>query len=184
MRIIAGKFKGRHLKAVSGSSTRPTGDKIKEAVFHRIGPFFEGGSCLDLFAGSGSLGMEAISRGMDKAIFVDHTNSAIRTIHKNIQLLQIEQQCEVYRNDAFRAIQLMGKRNIGFDLILLDPPYDKMNYGKLLNELEKQHLANDNCMIYLEHRPEEEIPFNNNYFKMVTEKKYSTTTCITILQAI
>src|SRR5690625_4127464 len=99
MRVIAGEFKSRHLKAVPGSNTRPTSDKIKESIFHMLGPFFEGGLCLDLFAGSGSLGIEALSRGMDKVIFVEKSSSAIRIIHKNVEMLKIESQCEIYRND-------------------------------------------------------------------------------------
>lgn len=184
MRIIAGKLKGRHLKAVSGMKTRPTGDKLKEAIFHKIGPFFEGGSCLDLFAGSGSLGIEAISRGMDKVIFVDKAPEAIRVIHKNIQTLHIQPQCEVHRSDAFKSLQKMGDKNIRFDLILLDPPYDKVDYGKLMDEINENDIAHKNCIIYLEHRPDENIHFNKENFKIVNEKKYNTTTSTTILQKI
>src|SRR5690625_2143401 len=119
MRIIAGKLKGRRVKAVKGMETRPTGDKLKEAVFHKIGPFFDGGCCLDLFAGRGSLGIEAISRGMVKVIIIDKAPQEIRTIHENIKGLEIEQQCDVYKSDAIRACQKMSKRGISFDLIFL-----------------------------------------------------------------
>lgn len=182
MRVIAGKLKGRNVKAVQGSATRPTGDKIKEAIFHKMGPFFEDGYCLDLFAGSGSLGIEAISRGMDKTIFIDNAPQAIKTIHHNIQTLQIEQQCEVYKSDAFRAIKKLSQKDIRFDLILIDPPYDKMNYQILISEIIKNNIANTDCMIYLEHRPSEESFLMNKDFEIIYEKNYNPTTSITIIQ--
>src|SRR5690625_5258619 len=110
MRVIAGQFKGRRLKTVPGKNTRPTSDKIKEAVFHMMGPFFQGGQCLDLFAGSGSLGIEAYSRGMDSVTFIDHSNQAIKCIRTNVKELQMEDNSQIYRNDAFRAIHTLGKK--------------------------------------------------------------------------
>src|SRR5699024_7300375 len=121
----AGKYKGRQLKPVPGSETRPTADKIKEAVFHKMGPFFDGGNGLDLFAGSGSLGIEALSRGMDNMIFVDKSPKAIKVIRYHIELLKVQTNCEVYRNDALRALDIVSKKGERFSLILLDPPYDK-----------------------------------------------------------
>ncbi|MDG0961887.1 RsmD family RNA methyltransferase, partial [Bacillus paranthracis] len=78
MRVVSGKCKGHPLKAVPGNTTRPTTDKVKESIFNMIGPYFDGGVALDLFGGSGGLGIEAISRGIDKAIFVDRDNKAIK----------------------------------------------------------------------------------------------------------
>ena len=80
MRVVSGTAKEEHLKAVPGNATRPTTDKVKEAMFNMIGPYFDGGIGLDLFAGSGGLGIEALSRGMDKVIFVDRDDKAIQTI--------------------------------------------------------------------------------------------------------
>src|SRR5699024_868911 len=132
MRVVAGLHKGRKLKAVSGSTTRPKADKVKEAVFQVMGPFFSGGKVLDLFAGSGALGIEALSRGMESAFFIDKQSKAIHTIHDNLKSLSIADQAEVYRNDAFRALQLLSKRQLQFDLILLDPPYGHVDLIKLL----------------------------------------------------
>ena len=84
MRVVSGSCKGKHLKAVPGNTTRPTTDKVKEAIFNMIGPYFDGGIGLDLFAGSGGLGIEALSRGLDKVIFVDRDGKAIQTIRENI----------------------------------------------------------------------------------------------------
>src|SRR5699024_1467660 len=104
MRVIAGAYKGRALKSVPGTNERPPSDKIKESAFHLLGPFVEGGNCLDLFAGSGALGIEAMSRGMEKVVFVERSASAIRVIRKNVAKLEMEEKCEIYRNDAFRAL--------------------------------------------------------------------------------
>ena len=90
MRVVSGVCKGRPLKAVPGNTTRPTTDKVKEALFNMIGPYFEGGIGLDLFAGSGGLGLEALSRGLDKVVFVDRDTKAIQTIHENIQACKME----------------------------------------------------------------------------------------------
>src|SRR5699024_12217961 len=115
MRVIAGELKGRRLEAVPGKQTRPTSDKVKEATFQMMGPFFNGGRCLDLFAGSGSLGIEAISRGMDYAVFIDKQSKAIHTIYKNIKTMKIEEQTEVARMDAFRALKVTQKNKAKFD---------------------------------------------------------------------
>lgn len=184
MRIIAGKHKGRQIKPVTGLKTRPTGDKIKEAIFHQIGPFFDGGYCLDLFAGSGSLGIEAMSRGMDHVVFIDKSQEAVRTIRKNIELLQMENECEIYRNDAFRALQKLEEKEMQFDLILLDPPYDLIDYNELIKTIEQTNIVKDDCIIYIEHRPNENIEFNRNQFKVLKEKNYNATTSITIIQKI
>ena len=99
MRVIAGKFKSRQLKSVDSKLTRPTTDKNKENLFNMIGPFFDGGVCLDLFGGSGGLGIEAISRGMDELYSVDKQYKAFATIKENIQTLKIQDAAHVYKMD-------------------------------------------------------------------------------------
>lgn len=123
MRVVAGTLKGRSIKAVKGTNTRPTTDKVKESIFNIIGPYFDGGVALDLFGGSGNLGIESLSRGIDRVIFVDRETIAINTIKQNVKDLKIEDQVEIYRNDAFKALKAIVKRGLQFDLILLDPPY-------------------------------------------------------------
>ncbi len=109
MRVVSGICKGKALKAVPGNTTRPTTDKVKEAMFNMIGPYFDGGIGLDLFAGSGGLGIEALSRGLDKMIFVDRDGKAIHTIRENIHSCGFDDQVEIYRNDAERAIKALIK---------------------------------------------------------------------------
>lgn len=114
MRVISGTRKGRTLKAVPGQSTRPTTDKVKESIFNMIGPYFDGGWALDLFAGSGGLGIEALSRGFDHCIFVDRDIKAIQTIKGNLNQLSLMDQSEVFRNEAKRALAAVVKRRNPF----------------------------------------------------------------------
>lgn len=110
MRVISGTAKGRPLKSVPGNGTRPTTDKVKEALFSMIGPYFEGGTALDLYAGTGGLGIEALSRGMEAAVFVDMEQKALDTVRANLKAAKVESQAEVYRNDAGRALAALEKR--------------------------------------------------------------------------
>ena len=105
VRVVSGSAKGRPLKAVPGMGTRPTTDKVKEAIFSMIGPYFDGGTVLDLFAGTGGLAIEALSRGMERAVLVDMDPKSIETIRANLKATKMEGQAEVYRNDAVRALK-------------------------------------------------------------------------------
>ncbi|MBM7572263.1 16S rRNA (guanine966-N2)-methyltransferase [Aquibacillus albus] len=180
MRVISGKYKGHPLKPVPNRLTRPTTDKVKEALFQMIGPYFDGGNCLDLFAGSGGLGIEALSRGMDKVVFVDLHPKAIQTIHNNLKFLDLKDAAEVYRTDAFRALKAAGKRGLSFQIIFLDPPYTKIAYEELLEEINTYQLLDTNGMIVCEHDASEQLPnFHSNFEKVKTEV-YGGTTAITI----
>ncbi|MBO9130284.1 16S rRNA (guanine(966)-N(2))-methyltransferase RsmD [Bacillus sp. 165] len=158
MRVVSGKYKGHPLKAVPGMSTRPTTDKVKEAIFNMIGPYFEGGVALDLFGGSGGLGIEALSRGMDKVIFVDRDGKAIQTIKQNLGTCKLIEQAEVYRNDAERALKALLKRELSFDLILLDPPYKDQQIISLISVIDTHGLLNESGVIMAEHDTAAELP--------------------------
>jgi len=151
VRVVSGSKKGLHLKAVPGVSTRPTTDKVKEAIFNIIGPYFDGGYGLDLFGGSGGLGIEALSRGIDKVIFVDRDQKAIQTIKGNLDICRLQDQAEVYRNDAYRALKAIMKREIKFDLIFLDPPYKQQKLMELIEAIHDHQLLTDNGYITAEH---------------------------------
>lgn len=184
MRVIAGELKGRKLASVSGNATRPTTDKIKEAVFHMLGPFFDGGSCLDLFSGSGALGIEALSRGMDEAIFIDKSPNAIQVIKQNLQTLGVAEQGEVYRTDAFRAVEAVAKRGLQFDLILMDPPYGKVDYIKLIGQALESGIIKKGGFLYAEHTPEEALPEESEELRIIKQTDYSHTIGITIYEKL
>lgn len=158
MRVVSGTCKGHPLKAVPGQTTRPTTDKIKEAIFNIIGPYFDGGVALDLFGGSGGLGIEALSRGMEKAIFVDRDAKAVQVIRQNIESCRLTDRAEVYRNDADRALKALVKRGMAFDLVLLDPPYKQQQLVSLMSILEQHELLNENGIIMAEHAVDVVLP--------------------------
>ncbi|MDZ5470675.1 16S rRNA (guanine(966)-N(2))-methyltransferase RsmD [Bacillus sp. 31A1R] len=172
MRVVSGDLKGKSLKAVPGNTTRPTTDKVKEAMFNIIGPYFNGGIGLDLFAGSGGLGIEALSRGADKVIFVDRDGKAIQTIKENIKTCGLEEKTEVYRNDADRAIKAILKRELVLDYIFLDPPYKKQQLLNLLTLIDKEKLLSENGVIVCEHSSEVELPNEIGSFFMKKYEKY------------
>ena len=142
MRIVAGRYGGRRLVAPAGTATRPTSDRVREALFQRLGPL-DGQHVLDLFAGSGALGLEALSRGAQHATFVDTAPAAIKAITANAAALGLAaQQAEVRRQDA-RAF-LRGARAAGrqYDHVLLDPPYrHAAELGRALAPLLREVLA-------------------------------------------
>jgi 16S rRNA (guanine966-N2)-methyltransferase len=158
MRVVSGTRKGKILKAVPGSSTRPTTDKVKEAIFNIIGPYFDGGTGLDLFAGSGGLGIEALSRGAEKLIFVDRDGKAIQTIHENVKTCDLEDCVEIYRNDAERALKAIIKRELTFQFIFLDPPYKKQQLVKTLEYIDANKLLTNEGTIVCEHGSEIQLP--------------------------
>jgi 16S rRNA (guanine(966)-N(2))-methyltransferase RsmD len=158
VRVISGKLRGTPLKAVPGKGTRPTTDKVKEALFSMIGPYFDGGIALDLFAGTGGLGIEALSRGMDRAIFVDLEPSSIDVVRDNIRTCRLQEQTEVYRNDAAKALKALGKRGIMPDLIFMDPPYRLDIVGNLAQLLCELSLPAPKAILVAEQPVSRELP--------------------------
>lgn len=175
LRIVSGTCKGRALKAAPGTTTRPTTDKVKEAIFNMIGPYFSGGIGLDLFAGSGGLGLEGISRGLDQVIFVDRDSKAIQTIRKNIEICQFQSQAEVYRNDATRALNAILKRELTFNVIFLDPPYKLQQLTSLISIIDDQNLLEQNGSIVAEHAEEITLPEKIGSLTKTKYEKYGIT---------
>lgn len=172
MRVVSGQYKGKSLKAVPGNSTRPTTDKVKESIFNMIGPYFNGGECLDLFAGSGGLGIEALSRGADKAIFVDRDGKAIGTIYDNLKSCQLEERAEVYRNDFKRALKALVKRGLSFDTIFLDPPYAKQQLKEILEMVSENNLLKKKGVIVCEHGTDVQLPERVDELILKREETY------------
>ncbi|WP_456271645.1 16S rRNA (guanine(966)-N(2))-methyltransferase RsmD [Bacillus sp. AK031] len=172
MRVISGECKGRPLKAVPGSGTRPTTDKVKEAIFNIIGPYFETGLALDLFAGSGGLGIEALSRGMDKVIFVDKDYKAIQTVKANLEYCGYSGSSEVYRNEAGRALKAVIKRDISFKCIFLDPPYKKQKLQQLLEEIEENKLLDESGFVVCEHSSDIVLPVDIGSLRAIRTEEY------------
>jgi 16S rRNA (guanine966-N2)-methyltransferase len=163
------------LKAVPGKTTRPTTDKVKEAIFNMIGPYFDGGIGLDLFAGSGGLGIEALSRGLEKVIFIDHEPKAIQIIRENIKACHFEAQTEVYRNEADRALKVLIKRGIQFDYLFLDPPYKNQQLVSIMKKMDSQDLLTNSGIVVCEHSFDVELPEAVGRFEQMKHEKYGMT---------
>lgn len=170
MRVITGSARGRKLKAPEGFDVRPTSDGVKEAIFSAIQFEIEGRTVLDLFAGSGQLGIEAISRGAKKAVFVDSSQTSIKLIKENIEHVGFEKQAEVINmpNTAF----LRTTRET-FDIALLDPPYERKLIQKSLPALTS--IMSDEGVIVCEHEIECRLPEEVNGFVIVKSKKHGKT---------
>ncbi|WP_315905901.1 16S rRNA (guanine(966)-N(2))-methyltransferase RsmD [Priestia koreensis] len=181
MRVVSGTKKGLALKAVPGTTTRPTTDKVKESIYNIIGPYFEGGLGLDLFGGSGGLGIEALSRGLDKFIFVDRDGKAIQTIKTNLATCGFEDQAEVYRNDADRALKAILKRQLQFDLILLDPPYKAQKLKALIEFISEASLLTSTGKIVCEHDKGVSLPETIGTYERTKAEIYGIT-AITIYE--
>ena len=123
MRIVAGSARSRVIHAPEGRDTRPTLDRVRENLFNVLCRRVPNARILDLFAGSGALALEAISRGAQSAILVDHDRSAIRCIHENVDALHFSDRCRVLQSDWHAAVESLQRENARFDLIFLDPPY-------------------------------------------------------------
>ena len=169
LRVVAGDFGGRPLKTLEGKTTRPTTDKVKGAIFNMIGPFFDGGRVLDLFSGSGSLAIEAISRGMSSAVLVEKDRRAQAVIQENIKMTKSEEQFQLLKMDAARALtQLTGQ----FDLVLLDPPYAKEQIVANITQLEEQGLLSEEVMLVCETDKDVDLPEEVSNFGIWKQKTY------------
>lgn len=175
MRIVAGEYGGRRLSAVPGRKTRPTTDKVKEALFSSIGPYFDGGRCLDLFAGSGGLGIEAVSRGMDHAVMVDRQYAAVTVIKKNIAVTKQPEKFTVLKNDANRALKSLAKEGQQFDLVLLDPPYAKQKILQNIATMVEDDLLKPNALIVAETNKEARLPEDIDGFTFWRRHNYGIT---------
>lgn len=150
MRIIAGTAKGRKLASFRGLSIRPTTDKVREAIFNILPQSFPFKNVLDLFAGTGAMGVEALSRGAEKATLVDSDPRAIRVIKKNLELCRFTEQAVIMNMDVESALHILSKKKKRFDLILIDPPYEASMTGNALKSIDEQGLLSPDGIIVSE----------------------------------
>ena len=151
MRIIAGKFKAKRINSPKTELTRPTLDRVKEALFSIINNYIKDANVLDLFSGSGNLGLEAISRGAKFALLNDDKNVAISTIISNVQLTNTQNCVKITKKDYIKCLNQIIRENMLFDVIFLDPPYDSdlgINSLKFISDSENKILAKDGVIIY------------------------------------
>ena len=147
MRIVSGNYGGRPLKTLDGKTTRPTSDKVRGAIFNMIGPYFEGGRVLDLFAGSGGLSIEAVSRGMESAVLVERDRKAQSIIRENIGMTK---EADKFQLLAMEANQALGQLTGTFDVVFLDPPYAREEIIDNIQQLCQRKLLAEVVMVVCE----------------------------------
>ncbi len=170
MRVISGEYKGRVLEGYDIDGTRPTMDRVKESLFAMIQNDLVDSTILDLFSGSGNLGIEALSEGASFAYLVDHQKKAIEVMKRNIAKINIK-NCQILNLDYLKALDVLNKDNIKIDIIFLDPPY-KTNYiEQSIKKIEETNILKENGLIICESDQLDKIIYPKNYEKS-KEKKY------------
>lgn len=178
MRIISGRARSRKLKSIQGTGTRPTLDRVKEAIFNILAPVLPDSKCLDLFAGFGGLGLEAISRGAAAVIFLENNYRNVKVIRENIELCDFREEAQVKNMDVFKYLNDCNKN---FDLIFMDPPYGKGLVNKTISLISDGEFLSNKGLLIAEHHKNEDI---EKLFKLtiIKEKVYGDT-IISIFQA-
>lgn len=171
MRIIAGTYKSRKINFPKSKLTRPMTDRTKETLFNILGGLVTGKHVLDLYAGSGSIGLEALSRGAVDATFVDTADWAVKVIDKNLSELGLQRKGEVIRSDVFKAISKLEKQGRNYSLIFVDPPFNKGLVKKTLMKLCQSDIVAPFAQIVVGHSQHEELPELPPVFNLVRSKR-------------
>lgn len=174
MRVIAGSAKRMPLKTVEGMDTRPTTDRIKETLFNMISEYLADSNFLDLFSGSGAIGIEALSRGAAHASFVEQSKKAMDCIRDNLKFTRLDERAEVYETDVINALSRMEGKRV-FDYVFMDPPYNQLLEKKVLEYLQKSSLLSEDALIIVEASLDTDFSYVNSLgFSIIKEKVYKT----------
>lgn len=171
MKIISGKYKGRKILGYDIVGTRPTMDRVKESVIAIIQNRIKDSVCLDLFAGTGSFGLELISNGASHIVFVDNNKKVIETLSKNLENINISESYDMFECDYKMALKKIKNMNFKFDIIFLDPPYELHIIEDSIDSIRELKLLNDNGIIICEYETEE---IKQSGFKVLKNKVYGS----------
>lgn len=169
LRVISGSARGKKLLCVNGNDVRPTLDRVKESVFNMIAFDIPDAHVLDLFSGSGALGIEALSRGAHHSTFVDNSKDSVLITKKNLEATHLDSSAVVINSDS---IDFLTKTDKKFDIIFIDPPYESDLYEKSLSKIKENSLLTDSGFIVLEYDTETTPSFDFCGFDIFKEKKY------------
>lgn len=175
MRVIAGTAKGRRLKTLKGVHQRPTTNRVKESIFAMLGEQIHEADVLDLFAGTGNLGIEALSRGARTVLFIDNSVQAREIIEENLHLTQFIDKAEIWLSDCYSALKQLQTKGRGFDLVFADPPYGRGFGRPTLLGLDKYGLLKSEGLFILEHPSDEDIHCPLRSMHKVVEKIFGQT---------
>ena len=180
MRIITGTAKGCNLKTPKGMSTRPTSDRVKESLFSILGGEVEGTRVLDIFAGTGALGLEALSRGAGAAVFIDKATDKV--IRENSQHCRLSDRAEILKGDVFAQLNRLSVQGRRFDLVFCDPPYHEGLWQKAISWLDDNELLAPRALVVLERGGENEPLPELKRLKLLKNQRYGNTTQIDFLE--
>lgn len=172
LRIISGERRGLQLKSLKGTSTRPTSDKVKESVFNMIGPFFDGGIVVELFGGSGSLSLEALSRGADEAVIFEKNKEACKIIRSNIEKCRYNDLVHIQQVDARHASRYLEHSGMKVDFLFIDPPYAEESFYELAGVLAEAGVLSDRAIIVCEHERKTNLPQAYGVYEKVKSSTY------------
>ncbi len=172
MRVISGSARGRKLIAPPGLDTRPTTDRVKESIFNIISPYLPAKSVLDLFSGSGALGVEALSRGSEHSVFVENDKPAFDVTRQNIELARVSDRADVIFCDSYAYLDRVVRQ---FDIIFLDPPYNTGLLTGAIKKIAENNLLSEGGIIVAESEYLGEEP-DDSYFDIIKRAKYGKTT--------
>lgn len=175
MRVIAGKARRLQLKTPEGFETRPTTDRTKETLFNIINPYLADADFLDLFSGSGAIGIEALSRGAKYAAFVDNSRSAVDCIKANLKSTKLDSQAEVFAMTALEAIRALEIKGKVFDVVFMDPPYHQMLEKDVLMALQNSNIIYCDTIIVVEASLKTNFEYlEQTRFRIYKKKEYKT----------
>jgi 16S rRNA (guanine966-N2)-methyltransferase len=175
MRIISGTLKGKKLLTPGKGSLRPTSDRVKESMFNILGKEVEDKVVLDLFSGTGNLGIEALSRGAKRVTFVENTREAYRLIGRNLLDCRMEGRSEILLKEADRGLKLLRERAECFDFIFMDPPYEKGFVGKTVEILGVVKIYHEDSLLVIEHTRREPLPELSGSWHLVRQRRIGDT---------
>ncbi len=173
MRITAGELKNRKIKSREGRETRPTLERIKEAIFSIIGDKVDGAVFLDLYSGTGNVAIEALSRGAERAVMIEQDKEALRIIIENVNSLNLDDRCRAYKNDALRGLEILGRKKEKFDIIFLDPPYKENISSETIKKICESGVLKEEGIIISEHSVYEKLPDKIDDFVKYDERNYN-----------
>jgi len=175
LRIISGEHKGRTIKTIPGRDTRPTTDRVKEALFNIIQNKLFGSQILDLYSGTGNLGLEALSRGAENVVFVEKSPAALKVLHENCHCMNYTENVKILPYDVKKALVFLSKHGCIFDIVFMDPPYDKGFEVPTIQSIDEHNLLNSEGIIIVEHLLLNNLPSHIGSFSRYDHRKYGKT---------
>lgn len=175
MRIVGGNLRGGKLHTFRGDGIRPTADRVRESIFNIIRAQVSAASVLDLFAGTGALGIEALSRGAARAVFVDSSPEAVSLVGRNVKKFSLEGRSKIFRRDIAKSLNHVTPPESLFNLVFMDPPYNTGLIGRTLVMLQKCDVLEKGAIVVMEHSPSEATTADERFFTVTDSRRYGKT---------